>query len=274
MKIIYVTDLHGDEQKNEQVYRVACEEKINIVINGGDLLPNTNSDEIFRLQSEFFKYLERHFAGFEKKKIYYLCFLGNDDLRIYDERLVRLCQEFEYIKNIAQRKIEIDGHEFVGMNWVVDYPFRIKDRCRKDTKEYQVGIQYGNALLSTTNGFEEIDDWESCIGTLPTMEDELNKLPWPKNMTNAIYVVHMPPCNLGLDICQDGHRVGSKAVHDFLQRNQPKISLHGHIHESPEISGIWKSNIGRTICIQPGQTGKLTYVLIDLSSNKIDLIRK
>lgn len=41
------------------------------------------------------------------------------------------------------------------------------------------------------------------------------------------------------------------------------MSLHGHIHESPEMSGIWKATIGKTICIQPRQLNPLTYVVIN-----------
>lgn len=271
MKLLYTTDLHGNKDKYALVFSEAMRHEANVVINGGDLLPASNDSKIFKWQSEFFNYLKKHFAGFEKREIYYLCLLSNDDLSIYDERLEQICLHSRYIKNIAQRKIEIKGYGFIGMNLVVDYSFRIKDRCRRDTREYQIGIQYGTALLSTHDGFKKINDWELYISALPTIEDELNNLPKPLNINNAIYVIHMPPAGLNLDVCSDGRKVGSRAVYNFLLKNQPRISLHGHIHESPEISGIWKANIGKTICIQPGQTGNLTYVLIDLATNNIDI---
>jgi Icc-related predicted phosphoesterase len=31
------------------------------------------------------------------------------------------------------------------------------------------------------------------------------------------------------------------------------LALHGHIHESPEMSGCWTAHIGNTICVQPGE---------------------
>jgi hypothetical protein len=58
-------------------------------------------------------------------------------------------------------------------------------------------------------------------------------------MAQAIYVLHMPPDGLGLDKCGDGSQVGSKAIRRFLQTHQPKLSLYGHIHESPKVSGKW-----------------------------------
>jgi len=45
---------------------------------------------------------------------------------------------------------------------------------------------------------------------------------------------------------------------------QPLLTLHGHIHESPDITGIWRNRAGRTWCVQPGQTRGLSYVLVDL----------
>ena len=79
----------------------------------------------------------------------------------------------------------------------------------------------------------------------------------------AVYIIHMPPVELGLDVCMDGRTVGSESVYEFINKKQPLFSLHGHIHESPDVSGIWKNKIGDTVAIQPGQLEMLTYVIID-----------
>jgi len=78
----------------------------------------------------------------------------------------------------------------------------------------------------------------------------------------------MPLHKLGLDRCANGGNVGSKAVYNFLKDRQPILSLHGHIHESPEVGGIWKSLLGKTVCIQPGQLASFTYVTINLEKTK------
>ena len=53
------------------------------------------------------------------------------------------------------------------------------------------------------------------------------------------------------------------------------MSFHGHIHESPDMSGKWFNNVGKTICIQPGQTEygneKLNYVIVDTDKNTYNL---
>jgi Icc-related predicted phosphoesterase len=50
----------------------------------------------------------------------------------------------------------------------------------------------------------------------------------------------------------------SKAIYNFLERNQPLLSLHGHIHESPDPSRSWYAKLGSTLCIQPGQLTPFT----------------
>jgi len=49
------------------------------------------------------------------------------------------------------------------MNWVVDFPFIIKDRCRKDDKNYKIGFQKGEGVLSREDHFENIDEWKSHV---------------------------------------------------------------------------------------------------------------
>jgi len=67
-----------------------------------------------------------------------------------------------------------------------------------------------------------------------------------------VYVVHGPPWNTKLDRMSGNVPIGSKALRAFLEEHQPPLSLHGHIHESPERSGAIQDRIGRTLCVNPG----------------------
>lgn len=268
MKILFVTDLHGDTKKYDRLFKAAKDFQADAVVNAGDMLPK--SGNLFEQNKFITGYLGKHFAQFNSAGIYYLCYPGNDDLRIFDAIFETTCSKYPFIINLAQRRFDISGYEFVGMNWVVDYPFRLKDRCRMDTSDYVFQRQFGTGVLSAPDGFKELDDWFTYARTLPTIEDELNNLVRPDNMSQSIYVIHMPPCKLGLDKCGHGEEVGSEAVYNFLRKHQPLLSLHGHIHESPEVSGQWHGKLGNTICIQPGQMAPFTYVTIDLQSMKFD----
>ena len=39
MKILYVTDLHGDKNKYRKTLDIAIEKNIGVIVNGGDMLP-------------------------------------------------------------------------------------------------------------------------------------------------------------------------------------------------------------------------------------------
>lgn len=270
MRILFTTDLHGCEWKYERVFDVAKEIGADVVINGGDLLPKDR--DLFAQDKFITGYLDKHLARFNSAGIYYLCYLGNDDLKIFDRLFEETCSKYSFTVCLAQRKFKIGDFEFIGMNWVVDYPFRLKDRCRMDTDDYVFQEQFGSGLLSTPNGFQKLDNWFAYAKTLPTIESELKQLPCPENMKNSIYVIHTPPSGLGLDKCSNGKEVGSEAIYNFLRKYQPMFSLHGHIHESPDITGHWHRKLGSTICIQPGQLKGFTYVSIDLPSMKFNRV--
>lgn len=65
--------------------------------------------------------------------------------------------------------------------------------------------------------------------------------------------------------------IGSVDIYEFLKAKQPLLSLHGHIHESPDTEkGSWMNQIGTTTYIQTGQTefgdSSMVYAEIDLKS--------
>jgi Icc-related predicted phosphoesterase len=83
-----------------------------------------------------------------------------------------------------------------------------------------------------------------------------------ESFRTAIFNLHVPPKDATIDrasmldkdfkpIIRAGEiqmfGAGSVAVRNAIQKYQPLLSLHGHIHES---GGMAK--IGRTICINPG----------------------
>ena len=82
---------------------------------------------------------------------------------------------------------------------------------------------------------------------------------------NVIFNFHCPPHDSTLDLCpkldtsvypprpviQAGVQImtsaGSTAVREAIERHQPLLGLHGHIHESKAVV-----KLGRTTCINPG----------------------
>jgi Icc-related predicted phosphoesterase len=61
--------------------------------------------------------------------------------------------------------------------------------------------------------------------------------------------------------------VGSKAVRAAIERYQPLVSVHGHIHESRAVN-----KLGRTTCLNPGSEygdGNLRAALVNMKSAKL-----
>jgi Icc-related predicted phosphoesterase len=99
---------------------------------------------------------------------------------------------------------------------------------------------------------------------------------------SAIFNLHPPPYDSGLDeapVLDETLKVqssagqakmsavGSHAVREALERFQPLLGLHGHIHESAGFRMI-----GRTLAINPGSdygTGVLNGVLVTLEPQKV-----
>ena len=170
---------------------------------------------------------------------------GNDDRFPVDD----LVNNHKHVINGEGKVIEIDDqHEMVSCGWVNPSPW-------KTTRE------------------EEEDKLEERL------EKYISQL---KNVENAIFNFHAPPYQTKLDeaplldkdlnpIIQGGRvimvPVGSKAVRKMIEKYQPFLGLHGHIHEA---SGSMK--IGRTYCVNPGSEyaeGILRAFLIEFKGNKI-----
>lgn len=104
------------------------------------------------------------------------------------------------------------------------------------------------------------------------------------NPRNAIFNFHAPPYGTQLDLAPQLDRnrkpvviagrvnyihAGSKAVRKAIERYQPLLGLHGHIHESL----LKVEKIGNTVCINPGSEygeGILHGYIIDITDGKLD----
>jgi uncharacterized protein len=270
MKILHITDLHGNRWKYEASLNLAKLLEVSIIVNSGDLYPKDRellkNGDLFNQDIFITGFLDRFLMECNKNNICYLLIPGNDDLLRFDRILNEVVSKYPNIYNVDQKIVSLDGYDFIGMSCVSDYPFQLKDRCRKDSKNFVFEKQFGPGLLSTGKHrtWSIIQDWIDYSSSILTMEEELNILPKPENPRRAIYIIHDPPDGLGLDEVNHSRRVGSKAVRKFLEKNQPLLSLHGHVHESPRVSGVWKAEIGETLAIQPGSERFLPYVVIDL----------
>jgi Icc-related predicted phosphoesterase len=172
---------------------------------------------------------------------------GNDDLFSIDDVIA----EFEdaNVHNPDGRHFWIDEHhELVGLSNANITPWR----CNRDIEEVELT--------------KRLDD---IVGMLEHPE-------------RAVMALHVPPYDSGLDVCpeldenlQIVHRggqvlmkpVGSTAVREMIERVQPLLTLHGHIHEAPG-----HTRIGQTLAINAGSEyaeGILKAAIINLERDRV-----
>lgn len=170
---------------------------------------------------------------------------GNDDLMSIDQ----VVSEFHHIRNPDMTRFEVEGgYEIVGCSNSNMTPWA----CARDIEEDELTAKLNN-----------------LAGII-------------QNPDQTIAVLHVPPYGSGLDTCPEldknlkiiteGGQVvmksaGSTAVKSFIEKVQPMLSLHGHIHESPG-----HVRIGRTLAINAGSEyaeGIMKAAIINLENGKV-----
>jgi len=151
------------------------------------------------------------------------------------------------------------------------------DRTIVDIDEHHQMISVGAANQTPWNCPRDKTEEE-----LASYIDDLAKR--VKNMEQAVFNLHVPPHGTNLDQAPEldenltpklslggGFKivsVGSLAVRSAIDKYQPLLGLHGHIHESRSAQ-----KVGRTLCINPGSEygeGVLRGVVLEFSPNKLE----
>jgi Icc-related predicted phosphoesterase len=270
----FVSDLHGREEQYRKLFQAVEGEIPAAVFMGGDLLPSgLGAMAGVKGYEEFVT--EVFAAGFMRLKktlgaAYPSVFiiLGNDDARIREKEMQAFASRglWHYMHNkcMPWRSYSIYGYAFIPPT-----PFMLKDWERYDVSRYLdplcIAPEEGRLSVPVTKG----------ILKHQTIQNDLQQLAKNNDLSNGIFLFHTPPYNTGLDrAALDGKKfnyveldvhVGSIAVRRFIESRQPLLTLHGHIHESARITGVWKEQIGRTYAFSSAHDGpELALVRFDL----------
>ncbi|MEO8091424.1 MAG: metallophosphoesterase [bacterium] len=171
--------------------------------------------------------------------------LGNDDEKV----LAAVIEGSDWVQQSEGKVLTVDSeYEMASWGWSTPTPW---DSPREQSEEEMV-----RAIEAVAAGL--------------------------KDPERAILNVHCPPFHSGIDeapelddefrpVVKGGQLkqvpVGSRAVRDVIERYQPLMGLHGHVHEA---SGT--QTVGRTRCFNPGsnyQHGVLRGVMIRLKDGKL-----
>jgi Icc-related predicted phosphoesterase len=276
-QVFFVSDLHGKLSRYRALFEAVAEERPEAVLFGGDLLPSglkalSSGGESPR---DFFSdFLGPELLGLKdtlgKDYPRMLAILGNDDVRSEEETLLGLEAE-GLISYAHNRKLDFKTWTVYGYSYVNPTPFLLKDWERYDVSRY---VDPGS--VSPEEGYRsvEVPDRDKKFTTI---KDDLDSLAGKDDLDRAVFIFHSPPYRTNLDrAALDGKKVegvpldvhvGSIAIRRFIEDRQPMLTLHGHVHESPAITGSWRDRIGRTCLFSAAHRGpELALVKIDLEN--------
>ncbi len=167
---------------------------------------------------------------------------GNDDSPAIDPIL----DASDIVERAEGKVLEIDGHEMLNSGYSNITPWKTPKECSEEELK------------------KKIEEMASQV----------------KNPRTSIFQLHVPPYGTGIDdapvLDKDLRPIkggtirgpaGSTAVLEEIQKYQPLLGLHGHIHESKG-----STKVGRTLCVNPGSMyseGVLQGALIEMDNDKI-----
>jgi Icc-related predicted phosphoesterase len=164
---------------------------------------------------------------------------GNDDDFHIDETL----KDSDFVVNCEEKIVDVGGYEMATLAWTNPTPWKTPRECSDDELQNRV-----EKLISGVS-----------------------------NMKTCIFNFHCPPYDSGLDSAPELSKdlvagtdtipVGSVSIRKSIEKHQPLLGLHGHIHESRGAL-----TIGRTLCVNPGSEygeGILRGAVINLDKEAV-----
>jgi uncharacterized protein len=306
MKIFFATDIHGSETCWRKFLNAAAFYKADLVILGGDVTGKvmipivahtghwqvTVRGESIRLETQ------QELAEVERKirnMGSYPAVVTPDELTVLSQTEGEVDRRFSIeMMHSLDRWLDMADTKLRGgdigciLNGGNDDIFEIDEMI-----ESSPCVTFAEGKLLDLDGFSLI----SMGWTNPTPWDTFREAPEDElaakieaiatqvpDMGRAIFNFHAPPYGTGLDeapALDDNLRpvlggavmkpVGSVAVRDAINKHQPMLSVHGHIHESRGIK-----RMGRTLAINPGSVygdGVLQGAVIELDAKRAKVKR-
>jgi Icc-related predicted phosphoesterase len=269
-RCLFVSDLHGSPSRYRTLWQVAAAEAPAAVLLGGDLLPGfvgLGGEQRF-IADELETPVRHLHKRLGERCPTILVIPGNDDPaasfaaleRGQDEGLWRL---------VHHRTVGVGRHTVSGYACVPPTPFLLKDWERYDVSRF---VDPGCIAPEEGQHTRSFAPDDLRFGTIAA---DLAALAEGTDQENAVWLFHTPPYQTPLDRADlDGRfvdhapvdvHVGSIAVRRFIEDRQPLVTLHGHVHEAPRLTGTWKERLGRTWLLTAAHDGpELALVRLDL----------
>jgi Icc-related predicted phosphoesterase len=308
-RFMFATDLHGSETVWRKFLNSAKIFQCDALVLSGDMTGKVMAPIIKQpdgthkatLLNEDYVLKDEDIEEF-KKKCRMLCYIPYVTT---PEEADRISQDEKYREDLFER-LECEIVEY----WLTLIPDRVPEHVRivispgnDDKFSIDEVIKKDPRVIFGEEEVVALDDEHEvlCCGwSNPTpfdsprecSEEELEKkleavVAKVKDISKCVFCIHVPPYNSQLDLAPltdknlnvvaRGGRpqmvpVGSKAVRKLIEKYQPLVGLHGHIHESPGFV-----HIGKTECLNPGSEygeGVFKGYLVEIEGDKITKLQR
>jgi len=302
VRIFYASDIHGSDRCWRKFLNSAGFYSADALVLGADLTGKAivplvdGSDGTVRTQflgsehvlagAEEVQALERRIAdtGYYSHR----CSedehsaLRDDPGALHELFVRKIVERLEQWMALADERLEIPCYVNAGNDDPKDVDAVIEGSERVEFLEGRV-VRMPNGMEMASCGYANLTPWncprdvsEEALGE--RLERVVSQVEDPEF---SLFNFHCPPYDSQIDqgprldeqmrLRQtaggiETHAVGSTSCREVIERHQPLMGLHGHLHES---RGTVK--IGRTLCVNPGSEyteGVLRGALIDVHDRK------
>lgn len=301
MRIFYASDIHGSDRCWRKFLNAAGFYSADALVLGADLtgkaiVPLVESDGVVRAQflgSEHVLQTPEEVAKLERRIAdtgYYShhcspeeqAELKDDAARLHALFVSKIVERLREWMSIADERLEVPCFVNAGNDDPSEVDAVIEGSERVEFLEGRV-VRMPNGMEMASCGYANLTPWncprdvsEEALGE--RLEQVVSQVEDPEF---ALFNFHCPPYDSQIDqgprldehmrLKQTAggiemHAVGSTSCRAVIEKLQPLMGLHGHLHES---RGTFK--IGRTLCVNPGSEyteGVLRGALIDIHERK------
>lgn len=268
MEILFCSDIHGNVEHYNRILKKSLE--YNALVIGGDICPKGANGSIVE-QKEFLEsYLIPAIDSLKQEKPEIKIFImpGNDDWKGNYE-LLRKNANRGIFQLLESEPLSLSyAYDIIGYPYVPITPFRIKD-----WEKWDLADPTSRKLIETERAIsfeglisENMDYQNKAfkINDKGSIEKDMEEMFGKIKSERTICIFHAPPYNTNLDILNTGEHIGSLSIRMAIEKNQPYMTLHGHIHETVDMSKKHTDEIKDTMCGAAGNhfTENHPHVLI------------
>ncbi|MCC6740827.1 MAG: metallophosphoesterase [Planctomycetia bacterium] len=245
MRLLFASDFHGTHAFFEQFAALGKRLKPDVLLLGGDLFSNAAPVEDGpasqrRAAEGWF----REWCEAAPAPVYWIA--GNHEWRSVTDPPAGAGTY------AGERVVPLGDWDLVGFSFCSPTPYWLLDHERPEESPNRHEPRF-RCYASEAGVPAPVEDAEAWLAARPTLASLLRALPSPRDWRRTVFMAHNPPFDTGLDLRYGDRPVGSTDILQFILARKPAVSLHGHIHEAPLLTGSPMHLVGSTVGFNAGR---------------------